>query len=373
VPKRVKTRDSEIFKIGESYYFRGTVNGIRIDDKKLVGSTFTIAKENKDNFKSELERVGLAALQNKSGHLFDKFVTDREKEFELGEIRERTFREARDLIRLHLKPYFQNMLLAEIEDNWLNYKIKKKGMDLSNHRKVLTTFLKWCRKKKYIKYFSELELKKPVRRERINLTDDEISQFFEYILKKEGHTPVLSIGALLMGPRGDELRKLRKSQVDFEALTMILKEVDTKTKKPRVIPIHPYLAFRLQLIIDQHRNDELKTEFFFPNQRDVKKPMSAGGWAKTFEKHRVGAGLTRKFTLHDLRATIEGRAHMDTRFTDKQREDMFGSSTKIQKDIYAKLNAEQLRGLLSVMKNEALDTILNEDQSGRIGDKNECG
>lgn len=373
MPKRETTRDPEIFKIGKSFYFRGTVSGVRINDKKLVGSTFTIAKDNKDQLKEDLERVGLAALKNKSGALFDKFIEDREKEFKLGEIRERTIREARDLVKLHLKPFFQDKLLADIEDNWLNYKIKKKGMDLSNHKKVLTTFLKWCRKKKLIKYIGELDLKKPTRRERVNLTDEEIEQFFTYLLKKGGNTPILAIGAILMGPRGDELRKLTKSQIDFDNMTMALRTVDTKTKKPRLIPIHPFLAKKLKEISDSHKNQGIETEFFFVNQRDPKKPMSAGGWAKTFEKHRIGAKIERKFTLHDLRATIEGRAHMDPRFTDKQREDMFGSSSKIQKDLYAKLNAEQLRGLLSIMNIKALDSLFHHDLDGRIGDKNECG
>lgn len=371
MPKRVPTRDPEIFKIGKSYYFRGTVGGVRIEDKKLLGSSFTIAKENKDNLKSELERVGLAALKSKSGNLFDQFLAHREKEFKLGEIRKRTIVECRDLLRLHIKPYFENKVLAEIEDAWIDYKLHKKHLDLSNHRKVLSMFLKWCRKKKLIKYVGELEMKAPKRKQRINLTDEEISQFYSYILTKKGNTPIIAVAAILMGNRGGELKNLRIDQVNFENMSIELLEEDTKTDKARVVPLHPYVGSRLKLILEKIKASGIKTNYFFYNQADHTRPMQ--NYHKTFEKHRKNSGVKRHFTLHDLRATIEGRSHVDSRFTDKQREAMFGSSVKVQKDIYAKLHVEHLRGLLSVMQIEALDSILKNDLTGRIGDKDDCG
>jgi integrase len=373
VPKREKTRDKEIFKIGKSYYFRGTVNGIRINDKKLVGSSFTIAKANKDALKEDLERVGLAAMKSKCGKIFDDFVKHRKHELDLGDIRLSVYKEAEGIVRLHLKPFFEPYTLAEVEDKWIQYRLKKKHLDLSNHRKVLSTFLKWCRKKKLIKYVGELEYKTPKRKERINLTNEEIMQFVPYALTRKGHTPVIIAIALLMGPRGGEITNLTWDRVDFSDNVIILEDKDTKTKKPRVIPMPPYVEQRLKMIKADQEAQGIKTAYVFTNRKDPKRPMYKGGYIEQFERIRVWAGLKRHFTLHDLRATIEGRAVHDTSLSDKVREDFFGSSSEVQRKIYAKTNLEHLKKVLNVMQIEALDQILQSDLGGRIGESEQCG
>jgi len=345
VPKRTRTKDPEIFQIGEAFYFRGTVDKRR-EEIRLDAETYFQAKEAKRILLQKIEEKGGSGHKLLASTIFPDYIADREEEFRLEDIRESTLIECRSLIGLHLKPYFGRYKLSEIDDDlWTKYLRAKKDMDPTNHRKVLAHFLKWCKKKKYIKFLPELELKKRKRKARINLTEQEITQFLTEVFKHRGGTPLIILMALTMGLRGGEITNAEWTRIDFENDAYTLEEEDTKTGKPRVVPLNSLVK---ELLVK--RKATSKSKWVFPNQRSILRPMSDGGYGDQFERIRVASGLKRDFTLHDLRATIEGLAVVDTRFTDAQREKMFGSSSKVQKDIYAKLTVDQLRGLEELIK-----------------------
>lgn len=366
MPKRIATRDSEIFKIGNSYFFRGTVNGQRIEDKKLVGSTFTLAKENKEHLKRTLESVGLAALKNDAFPLFDLFVIERGKELEAKEIRETTYIECESLVRLHLKPFFGKYKLGEIDEAlFKKYQRSKHPMDVTNHRKVLTTFMKWCKSEKYLKTVPEFNLPKRDRKERVNLTEDEILTIFKHL---KSNTKIIAAMALLMGMRGGEITNLTWDRIDFENDVLFLRKADTKTKKARALPLNSRVKEMLL-----HLKKDSKSKFVFPNQRSKSRPMAKGAYGEPFERARLASKLEREFTLHDLRATYEAYSNMNPNFTDAQREKMAGSKIDVQKSTYLKLQAKHLKGLENVVNVSGLDSLLNDPKWGKSGESDDCG
>lgn len=361
MPKREKTRDQNIFIINGAFYFRGTIGGIRVDDEKLNASNFTQAKAKKEELIRKYQSQGVEANKLQTGILLDDYLQDREREFKSGEIRTSTISETRSLIQNHIKPYFGKYAVSEVEDTWPAYKRKKQNLDLSNHRKVLSHFLGWCKHEKYLKYKPELYFKKPERDERLNLSQDEIVKLFSVLTS---NLRVICSMALLMGMRGSEITNLTWDRIDFESNALFLGKADTKTKRARSIPLNPTVKQMLEVKLSLS-----ESRFVFPNQRDLKRPMAKGSYRTPLVKALKRAKITREISLHDLRATYEHYAHLNPNFSDTQLEKFLGASIDVQKSIYVKMGADQLRPLASAVNIPELQKVFQENW-GLSGEKN---
>lgn len=359
MPKRVKTRDPEIFMIGKSYFFRGTIDGERADDIKLEATSYSLAVDAKRKLIQDLESTGVQHRRSKIGVLMTKYLKAREDEKILKKISERTFGETKHLIENYLKPAFEKLTISKVTSaSWNNYEKLHLDIDTTQHAKVLKHFLGWCVEEGISKYVPRFTARDWDRRERINLTDQEIDALLREALGRKGNVPDIIVIAVTMGKRVNEVSQLSWDRVDFQNNIIFLGKKNVKTKKRRAIPMPPVVRERLL-----ERANEATSEYVFPNQRDLTRPMSKTGYAQVFRDIRNAAGINSEIQMHDLRATAQNRAHVDTRFTDTQREDFFGSATKVQRDVYVKLAADQLKGMETLVKTPLLEK-LNWGNSG---------
>lgn len=360
--KRAATRDPEIIQYEDgSYYYRGSPPGIKKRvERSLKTKSFSEAKIKKAVLVEMLSRTGLEADRLIVGNMITDYLKDREAEFLLGEIRLTTIREDRLIIGKHLRPYFFKYKLNEIdEDLFLSYCRFKGKKDMTNHRKIMSKFFRWCKRKKLVKYIPEFEIPEWIRKERKPLTDEEVKRIFTHI---DGNITLYCMMYLFMGVRSGEITGLEWSRVDFDLSTVEFKRINTKTKLPRVIPIN---ALVLNLL--KKRKQTSKSTFVFPNQRGPDRPMSNGGFRSQWKKLLELAEIKRKITPHDLRATWETHSHLNPNFTDTQREKMAGAKIDVQKDIYVKLAANKLKGLENVVQVKGLDKILKSKFGGNAG------
>jgi integrase len=151
-----------------------------------------------------------------------------------------------------------------------------------------------------IKAFKVIKIQK-----RRCLSDDELVKFLEGAKVESGSIDwyAMYFTLYVTGMRRDEVRKLEKKYVDLsKGLITIL---DTKTDKPKIIPIHPQLRPVLKKAIEQH-----KGALVFPNSegRLLHKNKLRDKMHEICEK--VGI---EKATVHDLRHTFASRQGLPDR------------------------------------------------------------
>lgn len=135
------------------------------------------------------------------------------------------------------------------------------------------------------------------------LSDKELGKFFEGA-KVESSRGINWYGVYLTlyitGMRRDEIRKLEKESVDFSR--GIITILNTKTDKPKIIPIHPQLRPVLYEAVEQSRS-----KWVFPNSEGnlLHKNKIRDKMIQICEK----VGIPRA-TVHDLRHTFASRPEL---------------------------------------------------------------
>lgn len=114
--------------------------------------------------------------------------------------------------------------------------------------------------------------------------------------RHRGHIKSLLTFAIETGMRRSEIRSCRWSDVDFESKTICVLQQNTKTERPRQIPIEP---IRLLPILVEMKTAAAESERIFENL-----PKSC---RKPFETACGIAGIS-NLRFHDLRATFITRA-----------------------------------------------------------------
>lgn len=276
-----------------------------------------------------------------------------------------TLREIEGIWRLHLKPFFgeKRISRAGLEELWIEYVAQSTLIDLANHRKVWRGFLKWCKSKRYVKYIPDLPIPSVERRERRVLKPHEIRKLFEHA---NGSVLLFISMYLFMGMRRKEIMTLRWSNVHLDERYLVLQKGDVKTRRGRPLPINPFVADLLvQRMRDQRANGQ-KTDFVFPNRTDSSRHAEVSGlktaWRRIMRLCKFEPGY---ITPHDLRATFEAYAHKATAFTDTQREKFAGAAIDIQKKTYVRFDADDIRGLESVVQVDGLERILLKKLTGK--------
>lgn len=352
---------NNLFKVGDSYIYRkGKIElslGTYPNDKKAI--------EAKDIFETQKSRIGSEAFGWRVKHVFPEYLDDRKLEM-LGKIpgrrviSTRTYYEIQAIWEKHLRNFFANKKLADIDAViWNDYCRRSKVSDLTNHRKVLRTFLAWCEQKGYIKFIPNLKIPHIVRRKRKTLSPPEIKTI---LLHSKGTLLIFVSLYLFMGVRRTEQIMARWENIDLENMTFVITDNTTRTRQGRVIPLNRFVAS----LLFQHKQEQkargLDTPWVFPKAGKPDEHATQDMPTKAWNTMLKRAGLVdADIEPHDLRATFEHYASKRVDYTDTQREKMAGASMQTQRRIYLRgFQADDLKGLEDSVIFEGLEQTLNE-------------
>lgn len=379
MPKRFPTSDSQIITYEDGTHY------IRVGDRErsLRTKDFKVAVKKKPAMLLKLDLMGELGFRLRCGDVWDDYLTIRRKmigvEKETGSVKAQrrrktisqgTYNEMVDLWRLHLSKFWETIRFDKVdEDKWTEYCDQSDVIDLANHGKVFTGFIKYCKSKKFVKYVPDMPIPPVDRRERRVLKPHEIKKIFEHA---QGSCLLFVSMYLFMGMRRKEIMTLKWSDVHLPEGYLRLRKSEVKIRKGRALPINGFVLNLLTMrLVDQGMAGK-KTEFVFPHRDSTKKHGDLGGlktaWGTIMRKCKFAPGYV---TPHDLRATFEAYAHKSTEFTDTQREKFAGASIDIQKKTYVRFDAEDIRGLEAVVKVEGLEAILIKKLGKTRGDEND--
>lgn len=380
MPKRFPTADPDIFTYADGTHY------VRIGDRErsLRTKDFKTAVKNKKAVLAKIDATGDASARLRCGDVWFDYETVRKTQKEMINIddawtksrRRRktispgTFKEIQDLWRLHLGPFWQTVRFDKVdEEKWMEYVDQCDVIDLANHRKVWSGFLKWCKTKKYVKYVPDMPIPSVERRERRVLKPNEIKKMFEFA---QGNVLLFISMYLFMGMRRKEIMTLMWKDIHMEERYLTLRKSEVKTRQGRPLPIN---SFVLDLLSERQffqKKAKINTPYVFPNQKSAKRHADVSGlktaWQTVITRCKFQSGYV---TPHDLRATFEAYAHKATAFTDTQREKFAGAAIDVQKKTYVRFDAEDIRGLEAVVKIEGLESILENKLGKTRGDEND--
>lgn len=370
MPKRFPTPDPDIFTYEDGTHY------IRMGDKErsLRTKEFAEARKRKKIALAKLENSGGASSRLKFGDIIDDYIAFRKKQLEQPSdikldrsnrakrrrrtISKGTFKEIEDVWRLHLKSFWANRRVDCVVDDkyWTEYVDQSLVIDLANHKKVWRGVLKYCRQMNYIKYVPEIEVPPVDRRERRVLKPKEIKLLFKHA---NGSCLIFISMYLFMGMRRKEIMTLTWADVHFEEQYLVLRKSEVKTRKGRPLPLNAFVLILLKARSEEQRAKKITTPFVFPNRKNAKRHGDVSGLKTAFNTIMRKCGFESGYvTPHDLRATYEAYAHKSLDFTDTQREKFAGASIDVQKKTYVRFDAEDVRGLESVVQVEGLEEIL---------------
>ena len=173
----------------------------------------------------------------------------------------------------------------------------------------LNVFFKWLEHKKYIEENPLKNIKPP----KVNyddfkrLQDEEIHKIYSAISTNYTDTLTfrrdMTMVSLLIytGVRKGELIGLRKSDIDLEKKEITIRGETSKSKRTRILSIHPTLVLHLKDYIGEVRRRGIKTEHLLVSSKEDR-GLSIHGlkhWVKNLIKK---SGV--KFHLHQFRHTF---------------------------------------------------------------------
>lgn len=368
MPKRFPTPDPDIFTYEDGTHY------VRVGDKErsLRTKVFAEARKRKSITLAKLDNIGAASSRLKFGDIIDDYIEVRERQLEKASdvnksnratrrrrtISKGTFKEIKDLWRLHLSSYWANKRVDCVVDDkhWSAYVEQSLVIDLANHKKVWRGVLKYCRQMNYIKYVPEIEVPPVDRRERRVLKPKEIKLLFKHA---NGSCLIFISMYLFMGMRRKEIMTLAWTDVHFDEQYLVLRKSEVKTRKGRPLPLNPFVLALLRSRVEDQQAKKITTPFVFPNRKSPRRHGDVSGLKTAFNTIMRKCGFESGYvTPHDLRATYEAYAHKSLDFTDTQREKFAGASIDVQKKTYVRFDADDVRGLESVVQVEGLDEIL---------------
>jgi len=211
---------------------------------------------------------------------------------------DRYYRDIEDVGRLYFLPAFGHKLPGEVTeevfDRWVKRIREEKNnpkMRLKKHKAYLTLFLNYLHRLKLIPNAPKFDNPDRVPGHRKTYTKDEI----QALLKNASMDLRLQIKiGYRMGMRKGEILNLRWNRIDWEESVIRLQAQDTKTKKPRIIPIPKDILKELE-----SRVEASSPLWVFPSIKDKRKPQTTNETAWAACKRR--AGVQGRF--HELRHT----------------------------------------------------------------------
>jgi integrase len=296
---------------GMSLKLASGVPGARIKRWKVGCPNRTTAKQHEALIKTELMK-GLIKTVHERVLTFKEWG---ETYLGLEEVKRlRSYKDRIEIVRNQLIPFFGAKFLTEIRpvdvETYRGQRRKKDGsvpclQTVNNDHIVLKRCLNLAIKRGHLvgNPASAVSLPDPHNeRDRI-LSDDEWTHLYE--AAKPHLKPVLVL-AYQLGQRFGEIVNLTWDRVDLQRGFITLRGIDTKTKKPRRVPLTPDVKIALQNLNKVRRLDT--NHVFLYEGKPVK------GIKRAFRTALKEAGI-RGFRFHDLRhcaATNLRRAGVDT-------------------------------------------------------------
>lgn len=385
MPSRIQVHfDDELVIISNSYYYRGTPtwSDVRLEFKigvkttdKLTQKEITLAKEEK---LAEYKLKGVRNLKDNFRSLSEPYIAERVEEAKDPKLlSQSSLKETKQLMNGHLVPYFGNYKPHDIDQPlWNDYCMEKRrakvkgrkkvGLNLKNHRKVMNHFMKWLFHNKAMKNLVAFEIPKRARvahRERIIPEEWEILSIFEH---SHGNLLLYVSMYALNAIRNYESLASRWDDYDLEKGVMYVRGENNRTRKDRSIPLNPFVLDLLRA-----RKKTATSPWIFPNQRSKGKTphKPKGAMHKVFKVMLKRAGVNSELTPHDLRAFFETHMAQNEKFTDTQREKMAGANIDVQKRIYIKMQAKNLKGLEKSVQVDGLNSLLSKKLKITRGEK----
>src|SRR5262245_11278963 len=296
---------------GKSLRYARSIAGARLKRWKVGSLNRTTAKQQEALIKTELMK-GLIKSVHERVLTFKEWG---ETYLNLEEVKRlRSYKDRDDIVRAQLIPFFGGKLLGEITpadvEAFRTQRKKKDGsapslQTINNDHTVLKHCLNLAIRRRLLT--TNVACLVPIpdpqnERDRI-LSEEEWSRLYD--AAKPHLKPVLLV-AYHLGQRLGEIVNLTWDRVDFHRGFITLRGIDTKTKKPRRVPITPLVRSTL---VDLARVRSLTINHVFLYKGQPMKRLS-----RTFRTARKEAGVV-DFRFHDLRhcaATNLRRAGVDT-------------------------------------------------------------
>lgn len=342
------TKDHRVKKRGEWYWARFQKRGIEICES-LGTKSFATAVLMVESIEQD---ILMGVDRQKEVELFDTawpdFLMDKANGVKTTIARKKTLVEYTGFGDRYFVPHFNHLRLSELnEETWENFVLEvrktKPDMQFFNVRKYLMGFLSWAKRKGKIREKPELfdpDAKLKAAREEQGpgkaYTIEELRSMRAAAAKIGGSFFLFVLLCQFMGMRPFEVTQLKLDRIDLERWVILLRKADTKTKKPRTVPIHPEVR---QLLAAQVAAMRPTSPYLFPNRNDINRPMSGSGFRKSWDKVKFETGVDGR--AYDYRHSLITHA-VAAGINPSAVAVWTGTSLKMIQEIYLHLSPEQL-------------------------------
>jgi integrase len=311
-----KRRDSyyvefRVFDDGKTLRLATSIAGARLKRWKVGSLIKAVAKQQEALIKTELMK-GLVLSPHTGAMLFNEWG---KAYLAFEEIRRlRSYKDREDIVLHQLIPFFGGKLLTEIKasdvENYRAQRRKRNGsvpalQTVNNDHIVLKHSLNVAIRRGLLTVNPASQVCVPDphnERDRV-LTDEEWARLYECALP---HLKPILLVAYHLGQRLGEILSLTWDRVDLQRGLIALRAIDTKTRKPRQVPMTPAVRSAFTDLAKVRRIDT--KQVFLYEGKPTKSIKTA------FNAAKKAAGLD-NFRFHDLRhcaATNPRRAGVDT-------------------------------------------------------------
>lgn len=309
--------------------------------------------------KSLVTRFGVNAYKFTVASLFVQFLKDKKRT-----LRPKTHEFYTRLWDVYLNPSFGKIKIADVNQrSWDRFCKKNPSLnDFQNYRNLMSGFLVWCSGKGHINALPVIKNPSHKRRRRRIIPPQHLRQIFQ---QAQGSLLLFLSMALFQGMRRSEIMLLEWSRVDFDRLSLVLRDMDVKTDEGREMPMNETVRKLLVKRLADQQAGRLATKWVFPHATASRKHADLGGLMSAWRRCLLHCGLAERvtttpgkykivveYTWHDLRATYEKYSNRALEFTDTQKEKMVGAAIDVQKKIYVTMDADDLRGMELVVSNQ---------------------
>jgi hypothetical protein len=352
VPNLYKRGDTYIYRLGD---FEEPLGNFRSDEKAI---------EAKELYERQRDRLGSESFEWRVKHLFPEYKATRKKQL-VGalegrrRISPRTFEEIERIWDGHLKKFFANRKLSEIDAVLWNQYCKRAAVsDLTNHRKVFGGFLRWCEAEGKVRFVPTMKIPAVDRRKRKRIPPEHLRLIVQHATR--GGLLFICQYLFMLMRRGEQVRA-EWAHYNFEENWVLIPDENTRTRTGRVVPLNPYVKTMLLKRLEEQRAAGTISKYIFPSPHNPKRHMTESGIGRFWRTTLKNANLLEfGYEPHDLRATGEHETSKDTRYTDTQREKFAGASMLTQKRIYLQgYMADDLRGLEESVQIEGISELID--------------
>lgn len=306
-----KTADPYIKKRHGGYWARFTKNGKRVE-QSLETKNFEVAKAAVAEMQA---KILLGKSWKKERQLFADawldFLIDKKEGNKVRPAREKTLYEYASFGTRYFIPFFGDMRVSDIEDEWENFIVWVKDnfgeIEFFNISKYMSGFVTWAIA--HEKFTARPYLRDPDQRKK--LEKEEYSPGKAYTLEelrvmrtasaKHERFHLFMLMLQYQGMRPGEVTQLKKERINLVDNVIELKKADTKTNSGRIVPIHPLVRKALLKRLEAKGT----SDYLFPHAHIHAKPnapMDRTGFKRMWSTVLAGTGLEGR--IYDFRHTF---------------------------------------------------------------------